>query len=121
MKTKSIFAILALTSLSALANPTTQDVTLPQQQVVPQAQPPVQAPAPQTYAPQPQPYAQPPYPQQNYYGLPQKIMTTIQKMYPGTFIKDVDWEPYGYEIELSNRMEMHFDRNGNLLGQKWDD
>lgn len=110
MKTKSIAAILALAALSSFANPA-------QNQVAPQAVPQ----ATQPYA-VPQPYAPPAnYQQPQYHGLPQKITTTIQQMYPGVFITDVDWEPYGYEIELSNRMEMHFDTNGNLLGQKWDD
>ena len=102
MKTKFLIAVLALSTTSVLANPSQQ------------TQAPVAAPAPQ-------PYMQPAYPQQNFHGLPQKIMNTIQKMYPGAFIIDIDWESYGYEIELSNRMEMHFDRNGNFLGQKWDD
>lgn len=102
MKTKICIAALALCALSAMANPA--------QQAPAQTPPPVGVP---TY-----PYA----PQEHYYhGLPQNIMATIQKMYPGVFITDVDWEPYGYEIELSNRMELHFDAKGNFLGQKYDD
>lgn len=104
MKTKLFIAVLALGVLSAFANPANQA-----NQAV-QTPPPAGVP---TY-----PYA----PQEHYHqGLPQNIMATIQKMYPGAFITDVDWEPYGYEIELSNRMEMHFDTKGNLLGQKFDD
>lgn len=48
-------------------------------------------------------------------------MDKIQSSFPGAFIVDVDWEEFGYEIKLSNNMEMFFDRNGNFLGQKWDD
>lgn len=59
------------------------------------------------------------YVQQNY-GLPPKIMETINKMYPGAWIKDIDYEGYGYEIELGNHMDLYFDRNGNFLGQKYD-
>lgn len=104
MKAKICIAALALCALSATANPA--------QQAPAQAQTPAPAGVP-TY-----PYA----PQEHYYqGLPQNIMATIQKMYPGVFITDVDWEPYGYEIELNNRMELHFDTKGNLLGQKYDD
>lgn len=102
MKIKAFVAVLVSCALSAFGAENNQ------------AQTPNLAPAyppPANYAP-PQHYLQ---------GLPQKIMTTIQQMYPGVFIVDVDFEPYGYEIELSNRMEMHFDKNGNLLGQKWDD
>lgn len=55
------------------------------------------------------------------YGLPPKIMQTINQMYPGVYIKDIDYEGYSYEVELGNRMDLYFDRNGNLLGQKYDD
>ncbi|HEC1746126.1 TPA: PepSY-like domain-containing protein [Campylobacter lari] len=58
---------------------------------------------------------------QNYYGFSKPIMDKIQSSFPGAFIVDVDWEEFGYEIKLSNNMEMFFDRNGNFLGQKWDD
>lgn len=107
MRAKICVAILALSAISAVANPANS------------ANPPVQTPQTQAPAGVPTyPYA----PQQHYHqALPQNIMETIQKMYPGVFITDVDWEPYGYEIELSNRMEMHFDTKGNLLGQKYDD
>lgn len=102
MKAKICIAILALSALGAVANPANSANQT--------AQTPTSAPS--------YPYA----PQGHYYqALPQNIMETIQKMYPGVFITDVDWEPYGYEIELSNKMEMHFDTKGNLLGQKYDD
>lgn len=67
------------------------------------------------HIPQHNPYTQ------NYYGLSKPIMDKIQSSFPGAFIVDVDWEEFGYEIKLSNNMEMFFDRNGNFLGQKWDD
>lgn len=74
MKAKICVAALALSVLSAVANPA--------QQAPAQAQTPPPAGVP-TY-----PYA----PQEHYYqGLPQNIMATIQKMYPGVFITDVDW------------------------------
>ena len=113
MNTKSIAAILALAALGSFANPAQNQVA--PQQAVPQAAQPYAVPQP--YAPAQQ-YAPP---QHYYQGLPKKIMTTIQQMYPGVFIKDVDWEPYGYQVELSNMMELYFDANGNLMGQKWDD
>ena len=31
----------------------------------------------------------------------------------------MDWN--GIELKLSNRMEVHFDKNGKFLGQKYDD
>lgn len=67
------------------------------------------------HMPQYNPYAQ------NYYGLSKPIIDKIQSSFPGAFIVDVNWEEFGYEIKLSNNMEMFFDRNGNFLGQKWDD
>lgn len=106
MKTSFFVAALAFSILSAFANPANK--TTAQNQNVAPAYP--YAP-PANYAP----------PQHYFQGLPKKMMDTIQQMYPGVFITDVDFEPYGYEVELSNRMEMHFDRNGNLLGQQWDD
>ena len=66
---------------------------------------------PPSYAPQPSHY---------YQGLPQSINEQIQKLYPGSYIVDIDYEPYGYEVDLNNRMQLHFDTRGNLLGQKWD-
>lgn len=45
---------------------------------------------------------------QNYYGLSKPIMDKIQSSFPGAFIVDVDWEEFGYEIKLSNNMEMFF-------------
>lgn len=70
-------------------------------------------------APQPQPVAiQPmPYPNQ---GVPQNIITKVQQMYPGAFITDMDYEGWGYEVEVNDHLELFFDNNGNLLGQKWD-
>ena len=72
-----------------------------------------------TTAPNPQTM---PQMNQHYMGvLPQNVQTQIQKMYPGAFIVDIDYEMYGWEIKLNNYMELFFDKNGNLLGQTWDD
>lgn len=65
----------------------------------------------------PNPYNAPFYPA----SLPANINESIQKLYPGAFITDLDFEPYGYEVEINGGLELYFDRNGNLLGQKWDD
>ncbi|MCX2682752.1 PepSY-like domain-containing protein [Campylobacter sp. MIT 21-1685] len=103
---KLVFLIFAL-SLLAFANPllNTQNAT---SNATTQQNPPVTS------------YQQvPAYPQN--YALPPKIMQQINSMYPGVFIKDIDWKAYGYEVELSNYMELFFDRQGNLLGQKFDD
>jgi hypothetical protein len=113
MKSKVTLALIAAACVLNAAPQQTPAAAAPQvpQQAVPQPYP-VQPYAPaQQYAP----------PQHYYQGLPQKITSTIQQMYPGVFIRDVDFEPYGYEVELSNMMELYFDANGNLLGQKWDD
>ena len=134
MKTHILMATFAAFALSACSSAPTQAYPLPYNYSVPQANgayPSVQNPYSQgSYAQgngyvqsQPNAYATPyaPQPQHYYQGLPQKITSTIQQMYPGVFIRDVDFEPYGYEVELSNMMELYFDANGNLLGQKWDD
>ncbi len=58
-----------------------------------------------------------PYPNQ---GVPQNIIAKVQQMYPGAFITDMDYEGWGYEVEVNDHLELFFDNNGNLLGQKWD-
>ncbi|MCR8686465.1 PepSY-like domain-containing protein [Campylobacter sp. 1569] len=95
---KKILILSTTLVLMASANITQQNANLYQQNM-----------------PQYNPYAQ------NYYGLSKPIMDKIQSSFPRAFIVDVDWEEFGYEIKLSNNMEMFFDRNGNFLGQKWDD
>lgn len=69
--------------------------------------------------PQAQPVAiqHTPYPNQ---GVPQNIIAKVQSMYPGAFITDMDYEGWGYEVEVNDHLELFFDNNGNLLGQKWD-
>lgn len=77
-----------------------------------------QQPQPTQSAPQAQPMIQhTPYPNQ---GVPQNIIAKVQQMYPGAFITDMDWEGWGYEVEVNDHLELFFDNNGNLLGQKWD-
>ncbi|KAA6225034.1 MULTISPECIES: PepSY-like domain-containing protein [unclassified Campylobacter] len=114
MKVKHLVLVSSLV-FCAYANPVevtqSQDLANPVQ-VTPQA------PATQAY---PQNPVYPQYPQQNYTGfLPQKAMNYIQRNYPNTFIKDIDFEGYGWEVELSNNLDVYFDRNGNFLGAKWD-
>ncbi|EAK0959156.1 hypothetical protein A0Z08_07905 [Campylobacter lari] len=98
---KKILILSTTLVLMASANITQQNTNLYQQNMA--------------HMPQHNPYAQ------NYYGLSKPIIDKIQSSFPGAFIVDVDWEEFGYEIKLSNNMEMFFDRNGNFLGQKRDD
>ena len=68
--------------------------------------------------PQAQPIVAPmPYPNQ---ATTQGIIAKIQQMYPGAFITDMDYEGWGYEVEINDSLELFFDNNGNFLGQKWD-
>lgn len=67
-----------------------------------------------------QPIAQPmamPYPNPN---IQQNIIAQIQQMYPGAFITDMDYEGWGYEVEINDHLDLFFDNNGKFLGQKWD-
>lgn len=57
------------------------------------------------------------YPNQ---AVTQNIITKVQQMYPGAFITDMDYEGWGYEVEVNDNFDLYFDNNGNLLGQKWD-
>ena len=47
--------------------------------------------------------------------LPEKITTYIAKNYPRRAIIKIEREPYGYEIELSNSVELLFDHKGRFL------
>ena len=70
-----------------------------------------------------QPIHNMPYPNNNemaYGASLQTIFTKVHQMYPGSHITDVDYKGFGYEIEINDSLELFFDRNGNLLGQKWD-
>ncbi|MCO5248666.1 MAG: PepSY-like domain-containing protein [Chitinophagales bacterium] len=46
--------------------------------------------------------------------LPKNILEYVQAHYPNLFIVEVDYETYGYEIELNNDIDLHFDSNGNF-------
>lgn len=48
--------------------------------------------------------------------VPQSITDYISSNYQGQQIYEVNKESYGYEIELSNRLELKFDANGSFLG-----
>ncbi len=106
MKSK-FFMLLALSCSAFCVEPGTAYTQQNSAQTPPNVAPQAQAPYPQAHMPQ-------------NYGLPPKIMQTINQMYPGVYIRDVDYEAYGYEVELGNRMDLFFDRAGNLLGQKYD-
>ena len=42
------------------------------------------------------------------------ILDYVKAHYPDLFITEVDYELHGYEIELSNGIELHFDLEGNF-------
>ena len=72
----------------------------------------------QTAQTAPQPIVAPmPYPNQ---ATTQGIIAKVQQMYPSAFITDMDYEGWGYEVEINDSLELFFDNNGNFLGQKWD-
>lgn len=74
--------------------------------------------APNATQPIAHPVAAPmPYPNPT---VQQNIIAQIQQMYPGAFITDMDYEGWGYEVEINDHLELFFDNNGKLLGQKWD-
>lgn len=47
--------------------------------------------------------------------LPVDIMNYIAKNYPRRAILKIERESYGYEIELSNSVELQFSKNGKFL------
>ncbi|MBR6715400.1 MAG: PepSY-like domain-containing protein [Prevotella sp.] len=48
--------------------------------------------------------------------IPATIAQYIKANHPGTFVTKIDKERYGYEIELSNDLDLKFNRNGQLIG-----
>jgi hypothetical protein len=39
----------------------------------------------------------------------------VKGSFPGAFVVKIDKERYGYEIELSNDLELKFDKRDNLM------
>ena len=83
-----------------------------QTNIIPKSAPKMQTNTPNQNSPRP-------YFQYNY-TLPSKITQTINQMYPGVYVRDIDYETYGYEVKLSNRMKLFFNKEGKFLGQKYD-
>ncbi len=49
--------------------------------------------------------------------IPKAISEYVKKNYSKAIITKIDKEPYGYEIELSNRLDLKFDKNGSFIGR----
>ena len=47
--------------------------------------------------------------------IPAGIANYVKANFPGAFVVKIDKERYGYEIELSNDLELKFDKRGNLM------
>ncbi|MBP5570976.1 MAG: PepSY-like domain-containing protein [Prevotella sp.] len=47
--------------------------------------------------------------------VPAAIANYVKKNYAGTKIVKIDKERYGYEVELSNDMDLKFDKQGQLV------
>ena len=47
--------------------------------------------------------------------IPQGIADYVAANYPDLTIVQIDKEPYGYEIELSNDLDLKFDQQQNIL------
>ena len=47
--------------------------------------------------------------------VPAAVANYVKANFPGVFVVKVDKERYGYEIELSNELELKFDKKGNLM------
>ena len=52
--------------------------------------------------------------------IPDTILNHIRANYPDVKISAIEKEPYGYEVELSNDMELKFDQNGGFISRKAD-
>ena len=47
--------------------------------------------------------------------VPKSIADYVKKNYPEAFVSKIDRESRGYDVELSNHMDLKFDANGNFL------
>lgn len=47
--------------------------------------------------------------------VPATIANYVKGSFPGAFVVKIDKERYGYEVELSNDLELKFDKKGNLM------
>lgn len=52
--------------------------------------------------------------------LPKNIIGNINKQYPKTHIIKAERNWNGYEIKLSNMIDLYIDKNGNILQQEYD-
>ncbi|MBQ4174977.1 MAG: PepSY-like domain-containing protein, partial [Prevotella sp.] len=48
--------------------------------------------------------------------IPASIAQYVKTNFPGTIIIKIDKERYGYDIELSNDIELKFNQSGALIG-----
>jgi hypothetical protein len=47
--------------------------------------------------------------------IPEKILTYIKKSFPNNEVVKIEKEKKKYEVEISNGLELEFDREGNFL------
>lgn len=47
--------------------------------------------------------------------VPEAVSGYVEASFPGSVIVKIDKERYGFEIELSNDLELRFNKNGKLL------
>ncbi len=53
-------------------------------------------------------------------GVPSNIIPTgisqhVQKQFPNTFVKEIKKKRYGYEVEISNGLDLEFNTKGQFL------
>ena len=53
--------------------------------------------------------------------VPAPIANYVKANYAGSKVSKIDKERYGYDIELTNGIELKFNKAGNLIGMDWDD
>ncbi len=46
---------------------------------------------------------------------PEPIVNFVKDRYPDATINGIDWDKRDYEVKLSNRLELTFDKNYNLI------
>ncbi len=46
---------------------------------------------------------------------PEPIMNFVKERYTDATVNAIDWDKHDYEVKLSNRLELTFDKNFNLI------
>lgn len=47
--------------------------------------------------------------------IPENIVSYVKQNFPDAFVTQIEKKKFGYEVELSNKLDIDFDKDGNFL------